>query len=901
MVRIPVDTMSMGDRGVLPTAVRTVEKATSAAFGGDVGTALSALGEGGLKLAEKMRLNEQRRLGFEHEDNFVKLMDADNTAYEEKLRGISGAAESWWTGARADTKARLDTWLATLPADARREYQVKADRLLAARTSSAFRDQYRQQDTNTRQTLSEEQRKAGLQVQARPETFDTFVEQQTALIDKSTLPPAEREALKADIKNNLAYTAEMARAKSSPYAVLGANMPAGLEGVKQLLRQKEGFDPGGRGGNAYWDANAWRAGYGSDTITKADGSVVRVKKGDVVSREDAERDLDRRLTTEFIPSAQRAVGNDAWEKLSSASQAVLVSLAYNYGSGAWGRTADGQSKGRLAGVAAAARTGDPAALADAVRALAGDNNGVNAARRNSEADMVLHGRSAGSPASTSSSALTPQQAAAVQEAATRAAAQQDAARTAALQQQQAEQRNALYLDLKEGPAPEASYRAARESGLLRDLPDIQRAETIIRERQKGDDDYAVGLSLMQGGRVPNQFSAAHKAGVDELYSRAVKNGADAGAAALGIFDKTGIVPKEFVTSLRGALASEDKDRLGAALTIGANMLRANPNAFSGVDGGKDIETNATEYRRLTEQIGLDSAAAVDRVLADARDPERLSPVRQEALSAFTKTALTQEKIEARLGSTFGGWFSSAKLPDGPHRVAIAETYAEFAREGFGQFRNESKALAWADHQMQKQFGVQNGVIMRYPPSKSGLPAVAGGHDWISEQAATEASTYLGRPVTTDQVLLLPVERKGVSTRGAINGAPMTVERNDGKPGQRTSFASVPYQIVVVAKTPEDGPLAVPLPGAFFPDVDTYVADKNASAANGAVAYDMIGAAFGVYPHEAPALKTPEQTRRAAEAKLRADHEKARAKRAATADWYANRKDLAAEQAAARPE
>jgi GH24 family phage-related lysozyme (muramidase)/GNAT superfamily N-acetyltransferase len=146
--------------------------------------------------------------------------------------------------------------------------------------------------------------------------------------------------------------------------------------------EKGGFDPAtvikgfeGFSTTPYWDVNANRAGFGSDTITEADGTVRKVQPGDKVTREDAERDLARRLDTEFIPSIMKEVGVQAWGALDARTQAALASVTYNYG--------NLPNK-----VAAAVRTGDTAAIADAVEALGTDNNGVNANRRAEEAAII---------------------------------------------------------------------------------------------------------------------------------------------------------------------------------------------------------------------------------------------------------------------------------------------------------------------------------------------------------------------------------------------------------------------------------------------------------------------------------------------------------------------------------
>jgi hypothetical protein len=264
-------------------------------------------------------------------------------------------------------------------------------------------------------------------------------------------------------------------------------------------------------------------------------------------------------------------------------------------------------------------------------------------------------------------------------------------------------------------------------------------------------------------------------------------------------------------------------------------------------------------------------------MRDARDPERLSPVKQEMLQQFRKQSLTQEQIDKRLQSSFSSWnpFSdapfSASLPTGQQRAALASIYSTFAVEGFEQHRDPDAALAYADRQMQKQFGTQAGVITRYPPAKTGLPKIAGtgpdGYGWINEQAAKTVKDQLGIVVEPSQIVLLPVERDGVSTRAGFDGRPMTVKRSDSKPGQETSYQSVPYQIMVVPKTPEQE-IQI-LNGAYFPDVTTYVDEKNKAIEKqneALTAYDQFDIPYAVNPAQRSLLETPEQKERAARAK-----------------------------------
>ena len=126
----------------------------------------------------------------------------------------------------------------------------------------------------------------------------------------------------------------------------------------QIIRGFEGFRE-----TPYYDVNAYRIGYGSDTVTLSDGTVRAVTEGMRITRADADRDLVRRITQEFAPAVAEAVGQERFAGLDPRQQAVLTSLAYNFGAGAF---APGES---LAGVAEAVRNGSAEGVADAIRAL----------------------------------------------------------------------------------------------------------------------------------------------------------------------------------------------------------------------------------------------------------------------------------------------------------------------------------------------------------------------------------------------------------------------------------------------------------------------------------------------------------------------------------------------------
>ena len=146
-----------------------------------------------------------------------------------------------------------------------------------------------------------------------------------------------------------------------------------VETTAGVLRELEGFKE-----KPYYDVNAFRAGYGSDTYTTASGEVIPVTENSRVSREDAERDLNRRIREEFGARARTTAG-EAWDTYNPLQKAALTSIAYNYGS-IPDRISD------------EVRSGDPQRVATAIMSLADDNDGINKKRRIKESEMMLYRR-----------------------------------------------------------------------------------------------------------------------------------------------------------------------------------------------------------------------------------------------------------------------------------------------------------------------------------------------------------------------------------------------------------------------------------------------------------------------------------------------------------------------------
>lgn len=149
--------------------------------------------------------------------------------------------------------------------------------------------------------------------------------------------------------------------------------------AEALIAKFEGFSS-----RAYWDVNAYRIGYGSDTEGPAQ---FRVTPDMTTTKLRAQQNLEARIP-EFEAIASKACGAATWAALSDCQRAALISLTYNYG--------------RLTVVI---DPKDPAATAAKIKACGKDNRGINQKRRTQEANFYLHGATDGNQPKASGTAI----------------------------------------------------------------------------------------------------------------------------------------------------------------------------------------------------------------------------------------------------------------------------------------------------------------------------------------------------------------------------------------------------------------------------------------------------------------------------------------------------------------
>ena len=227
----------------------------------------------------------------------------------------------------------------------------------------------------------------------------------------------------------------------------------------KLIADFEAFSPG-----AYYDVNAYRAGFGSDTTTDASGNVTAITSTSTVTLEEATRDLTRRII-EFQDTVKGQIGAERFDSFGEEQQAALTSIAYNYGS-------------LPARIVNAIKTGNVDTISTAIDRLGTDNGGINQGRRTREATIFRGGGEADLGAYVDAEEDRQELAAeAAEDAADRAQATQDAIRDG---QQEIDQQQLI----TDGREREAGILEAINAAKI-DNADISQAELDTIAAQAG--------------------------------------------------------------------------------------------------------------------------------------------------------------------------------------------------------------------------------------------------------------------------------------------------------------------------------------------------------------------------------------------------------------------------------
>jgi soluble lytic murein transglycosylase-like protein len=349
------------------------------------------------------------------------------------------------------------------------------------------------------------------------------------------------------------------------------------------------------------------------------------------------------------------------------------------------------------------------------------------------------------------------------------------------QKQHGDQLNGLLNDLNDGKAGTADIDAARKAGWLTDYGEINQAQGILEARNKKHADLDYFNAMMNTpGFAFNHFDSDQKKAVDA----GVEALGNTPMAAFQVWQKTGILAAKGAQALRGSILSTDPKQVAEAASIASNMIERDPNAFTGVDGGEDIEKNAMMYRHLVSDLGKSQEEAVQSI-ASGNSPEakRKLAANADEEKDFRKQ-LSTSHIDAALSNKLGGWF--VRDPDftSPEQTAaVRQDFVDLAWDHYREHHDTEAAKTYATQQIDKLYGAVDGRLMKYPPTRA-YPAVNGSYDYIFEQAVKDIKGATGKTVKPSDVYLMPLPT--ATAEAFRSGRPVPyelhyIEHVDGQP------------------------------------------------------------------------------------------------------------------------
>lgn len=312
------------------------------------------------------------------------------------------------------------------------------------------------------------------------------------------------------------------------------------------------------------------------------------------------------------------------------------------------------------------------------------------------------------------------------------------------------------------------------------LKEEKRNELLRKYDAASKDAVLVQKSLVKfsdpNGGTYNPFDPDEKKAVDKIYG-VLGGNLD---ALESIVRRTGMVPTPAVRDLRGALVSNDPQRVGAAMSVAVGLMDRNPNIFAGKEGANEIEDAAVAYRQYVDRFGWKAEQATAKIIEDQSAEYKAS------VKARIKGEDINELVRKKLKiDDLGEGFDTSWLPlsdpkvefTGKARAAVFSDYAELFKLKYEETGNVDVAKKQAIAQLKKVWGVTrvaggDGVVMHFSPEQArayaDIPNVS---DRIAEQAMADIKESTGQDVDRKSLILAP-RPGGQTSRAYMTGEPV---------------------------------------------------------------------------------------------------------------------------------
>lgn len=722
--------------------IRRIEAEHSIDIGGIPNTRVDdgvaqGLGQVAGALSNVARVNnemEMRRLRMQQEMDefrttqaFQRWNDDNELEVEQSRLKMDASGQGFTDTVSSVLTKRSEEFLQSVPEALRPKFSELVTTAREQWLNKAAGTEVNQRNDWYRTGIAERQRTLQTQVFNDPAIFDAARSDAFRTIDASGLSPAEKDALKRKTEEAFSLAvgeAEIRAAERNPATMQGARERLGVASgdAVSLLRKFEGFRP-----SPYWDVNALRTGYGSDTVTRSDGTVERVTKDTRVTRADAERDLARRAA-DFERTARGQSGDEAWASLPANARAALVSVAYNYGK-------------LPASVVSAVKSGNVEAVASAVEGLGGHNNGVNRKRRGEEAAIIRGGAIQTSGEDKRYASLSLDQRMSIYDQMNAAAKRGQTAIDAQNKASYDAQKGTLELGIQTGEI--TSPVQIMQSGMT----DAHKADLLSALRARRGDEMAVAEAVAQfqaGTLTVDPLSTEGKKTVDGVYgvlSKAVPQ-EQLQYATENLVAATGVMPQAAQNALRAGLESNSPADVAQAARNAIRINAINPSILGRRDGGAKIADQAVSFRHLTEAVGLSDQQAAQRII-DARDPEKMraraSLMDSKPIKDYVKDTATEATVRDIFDPGFFG-FDPALGSTPSEAAAMVGEYRTILEESiFDAGGDTDLGKTLAGERFARSYGPSSltlagdGVVTRLPPEKVYPAGPDGTHGYIRDQ------------------------------------------------------------------------------------------------------------------------------------------------------------------------
>jgi hypothetical protein len=340
----------------------------------------------------------------------------------------------------------------------------------------------------------------------------------------------------------------------------------------------------------------------------------------------------------------------------------------------------------------------------------------------------------------------------------------------------AEQLNTFQQNIQNGTANYADVQKAKNEGWLTDASDIGKLTAAIEKRDEEVETTRQAMTALQTpGFVWNPFDKTHK----EMAEAAFMSLGGNLEGLQTVANKSGMVPPSAAASLRGALVSNQPQRVESALQVANNLMVRNPNIFAGVEGSKDITEAVTTFQHRVGDLGFTATEATRRHIEESK-PEYQAQLKVRVKGEDVDKIVREQLDPLDLKKAFNEGLPLLGRPeaefDPEHRRELMGSYGELVKDYYERNGNVALAKKQAIAQLKRVWGVTNvtgkAVITKYPPERA--PAYAGienAADLIATDAIASIKAVTGTEPKRENLRFYAF-RTGETARAYQNGEPV---------------------------------------------------------------------------------------------------------------------------------